>query len=561
MIRISLFFSFLLSFFVLQAHEISFHTPDTTKDQNLNIQMTQARLKYQQENYQGALRIYRELYNQNPEHAMLNYRIGESMFQLNQFAEALPYLSFAANSVEKDMELLDYYLGRAYQLTHEFEKAKTHYEKFIKDKKEKLVKYYSVDTYLSQVNNAIRLIPNPVEAELVNLGENINSEYVDAVPSITADQSQMIFTTRRPLNDKSLRDPITGEFYDAVYISHKGDKGNWTKATPIPGDINTEWHDANTSISPDGNTIYLYKNIKGETQSGDIYYSEKKDGKWIKPMPLKENKPEKFFQKLKFGLKTLFGGEKTINSSYFETSACVTADNNTIYFISEREKKSQGEGDIWTAHRVGNGWSVPKNLGKEINSKKDEIGVYIHPDGNTLFFSSEGPNSMGGYDIFMVTRENGRWQTPINLGYPINSPYDEYHFVLAADSKTAYISSNRDGGLGEVDIYEIDMTTYFGLMDVEFAQPQLAIVKGSVVDSEQKPVSTTIDIKDAKTGKIITSIQSDESGKYFITLNAGGVYDFSIEHPGMKKLKTSIDLNEIKENNEIKTWHFILSKQ
>ncbi len=535
--------------------------PDTTKNDNLSLQMTQARMKYQSENFQGALRIYREIYAENSEHPMLNYRMGETYFQLKDYGTVIMHLKKAeAKPDEKNMELLDYYLARSYQEAGMYNEAKTHYESFQNKEKQKILNYYSVPTYLSQVTNAIALLSKEVDVTIKNLGEAVNSEYVDAIPSITADQSSMVFTTRRPLNEKAKRDPFTGQYYDAVYVTHKQEDGSWSKAVLIEGDINTEWHDANTSISPDGKTIYLYKNIKNETLSGDIYISKKKDGKWLRPEPLPENKPEKFFQKIGNGFKTLFKGETAINSSYFETSACVTADNNTIYFVSER-KKGFGEGDVYTAHRVGKGWSVPKNLGKNINTSKDEIGVFIHPDGNTLFYSSNGPASMGGYDIFMVKKVDGRWQEPVNLGYPINTPENEYHFVLTTDSKTAYISSDREGGLGQVDLYEIDMQNYFEHIDVDFAQPELTIVKGSVVDEDQNPIQTEIVITNKDNGEVVTTVESDEKGNYMATLANGFTYELTVDHNGMKTISTSMQISKGDDAVETKTWHFILSKE
>ncbi|MEA1875163.1 MAG: hypothetical protein U9N51_12175 [Bacteroidota bacterium] len=546
--------------FSLSSFAMDSMAPDTTKDGNITLQMTQARIKYQNDNFQGALRVFRDVYEENSEHSLLNYRMGETYFQLEEYGNVILHLEKLSNVEDEKMELLHYYLGRAYQKESMFNLAKDHYETFTDNVKSKLVKYYNVDTYLPQVKNAIVLIAEEVEVEIENMGAKINSEYVDAVPSITADQTQLIFTSRRPLDEKVQRDPFTGEYFDAVFVSDKQKDGSWSSAKPINGDINTEWHDANTSISPDGKTIYLYKNIKNETLSGDIYVSKFKKGKWMKPQPLPENKPEKFFQKLGSTFKTLFQGETAINSSYFETSASVTADNNTLYFISER-KKGQGEGDIYTAHRVGKGWSAPKNLGNKINSEDDEICVFIHPDGNTLFYSSNGPKSMGGYDIFMVKRVNGRWQKPVNLGYPINTPDNEYHFVLSTDSKTAYISSDREGGLGKVDLYQIDMQKYFEHIDVEFIQPELTVVKGSVVDGEQNPIKTEIVIRLKNDGEVVTKIMSDEDGKYFSTLKNGLTYEFIIEHEDMEKVNTIIRIPAGAEAQEVKIWHFILSKQ
>lgn len=560
MMRFVFFIAFISVGISVSATNSALTVPDSVKNQKFTIQMTQARVKFQNENFQGALRIYSELQTENPDKTFVNYRMGETYFMLGDYNNTIKYLKKLQKDKEDNMDMLYYYLGRSYHSLFDFENALVYYEKYIETSKKKDIEFFKVPLYLSHVKNAIQLMSKKVDVKIKNLGETINSEYVDAVPSITADQEQLIFTSRRPDNKMELKDPSTGQYYDDVYTSHKLQNGSWSKAELIRGDINTEWHDANTSISPDGKTIFLYKNIINITHSGDIYTSTKNDqNEWSTPIPLKENLAKGFFNKIKITFSTLFKGERTINSSYFETSACITADNNTLYFVSERSKKGIGNADIWQAHKSGSGWSTPRNLGKNINTENDEIGVYIHPDGKTMFFSSNGEQSMGGYDIFMSKMENGKWSKAINLGYPINTPYDEFHFALSTDSKTAYISSNRKNGLGAVDIYEIDMQNYFKKQGFEFSQTKLTVVKGRVVDEEQNPISTTITIKNKNTGKIVSTIKSDKEGKYFATLDSANSYEFIINVKGMKPVNTLINLTS--ESDKIKTWHFILSKK
>ncbi|MFO7880834.1 MAG: carboxypeptidase regulatory-like domain-containing protein [Bacteroidota bacterium] len=547
--------------FMTQATAGIIMSPDTTDSENIGVQMAQARLKYQNNDYQGALRKYQELHEIAPDDIMLNYRTGETHFQLKNYQEAIPYLEKCVDTEEAEkLKKLHYYLGRSHQKCFHFTDAINHFEIYINNLSGRDAKKDPATTYLAHAKNAKELMDKKADVEIKNMGEAINSKYVDAVPSITADKSVLVFTSRRPDKADDLRDPNTGNYYDDVYISKKQEDGSWSEAKPIPGQINTDDYDANTSISPDGEIIYLYKNIQGETQSGDIYYSEKQsDGSWGKPKPLNENKPEGFFDKIKNSFNILLKGETAINSSYFETSASVTADKNTIYFVSEREKNNYGNADIWVAHKIGKGWSIPRNLGNNINTVDDEISVFIHPDGNTLFYASNGKHSMGGYDILMSKKENGRWSEPVNLGYPVNTPYDEFHFTLSADSKTAYISSNREGGLGQVDIYKVDMSEYFDEMDLEFAGPRLTIVKGSIIDKDQNPISTEITISDADSGETVTRLTSDEDGKYFITLKAGHTYRFEINAEGMEPVKKEIKLPAGEDMESEKSWHFILS--
>ncbi|MEA3447984.1 MAG: hypothetical protein U9Q98_05980 [Bacteroidota bacterium] len=539
------------------------HKPDTSKPRNIRFEMAQARMKFNNDNYPGALKMYEGMMKTNPNDITLNFRLGECYFVIDRFEDAIPPLEKCAEAGNDDFDMLDFYLARSYQKNQQFEKAKKHYEKHLNTLSEEEAETDPASVYLNKVNNAVRLMDKKVDVDISNMGKTINSKYVDANPSITADETVLIFTSRRPESSKTLRDPVTGEYFDNIYISHKQKDGTWSEANPIPGEINTtDAYEASSSISPDGKTIFIYMNINGITQSGDIYVSHKNnEGTWTKPQPLREKSPSGFFKKIGHGFDILFHGEKSINSSYFETSACITADNNSLYFISERMKKGLGQGDVWVTHKIGHGWSVPRNLGKNINTVDDEISVFIHPDGNTMFYASNGKHSMGGYDILMSKKKDGKWSDPVNMGYPINTPYDEFHFALSADGNTAYISSNRESSMGKSDVYSIDMKKYFDDMDFGFKQPKLTVVKGNIIDEDKNPIATEIDISDAKTGNHVTTIMSDENGEYFITLSKGKDYVLLINHKDMEPIAKTISIPEKEQANNTKTWHFILNKK
>ena len=288
---------------------------------------------------------------------------------------------------------------------------------------------------------------HPVNVKIKNLGHDINSEYDDGEPQITADGKTIYFTSRRPDTKGGGIDPNTGQYYDDIYSSAWNDEANkWNPAVNVD-ELNTAGHDAVLGISPDGNTIFVYRNVPKVTGSGDIYFSTKKaDGKWQPPKPM----------------------PKPINSSFFEGSCSLTPDGNYLYFVSERNG-GYGNGDIWRSKRIGKGqWGKPVNLGPTVNTIGDEMSVFMYPDGKTLFFSSNGHNTMGGYDIFMTQmKADSSWTEPINLGYPINTTKDEKTFTMTADGKKAYITSNKDNGLGGYDIYEVDMSNYVYPLRIE----------------------------------------------------------------------------------------------
>jgi tetratricopeptide (TPR) repeat protein len=522
--------------------------PDDENDEGITVGMARAWVLYNNKDFYGALRIYKALYAKAPGHAKLNYRMGICYEALNVSDSAITHIEKALTLDVNVGEKAHYFLGSAYQFNGNLDKAIEHYYEYKKvDDKERT----DVNRLLRQCETARQMMQNPVDAKISNMGNQINTEFVDASPSITADQTMLIFTSRRPENAGGKICEFNEQYFDDIYYTNFDENAKtWSKATSIGSPINTESFDANLSITPDGQNILLYKNVEGLTKSGDIYISSfNNEGKWSNPQPI---------------------DDKYINSSYFESSASMTADGKTLYFVSERERGGLGFGDIWVSHKQAGVWQKPFNIGPVINTEFDEIGVYIHPDGKTLFFSSEGHNSMGMHDIFISTlNSDNTWSTPINLGYPINSTKDEIHFVLSASKDMAYISSNREGGLGSVDIYEIDMSKYFQsnksipkeLAD-QFTTSKLSILKGTVVDGESgKPIAAQLTIHNSKTGEVV-NVETKENGSYFITLDEGVRYEVSVISATYKTFTFKIkgELSTTGGTNTT-TKHILMNKQ
>jgi Tol biopolymer transport system component len=492
-----------------------------------------AYFRYRDLDYNGALRIYREIYEENPADAKINYLIGKCHVKLQDMDLAIASLNKAKKlkpDVAKDLHFL---LGEAYQYLGNLDSAIIEYNAYKSGLKASELANDPVVDVLSQTEIAKNLMAHPVNVTIKNLGLDINSDFDDAMPSLTADGKTLIFTSRRPDTKGGGIDPLTGDYYDDIYLATWNDEKNkWNEAEDVEGDLNTAGHDACLSISPDGSTIFVYRNIPKITGSGDIFYSTKRpDGKWTNPKSL----------------------AKPLNSSFFESSACLAPDGSALYFVSERNG-GYGNADIWRSKKLGkNIWEKPVNLGPLVNTEEDELGVFMHPDGKTLFFSSKGHGSMGGYDIFMTQmKPDSSWTEPINLGYPINSTKDDIGFVMTADAKKAYISSRKDGGNGGADVYELDMTNYTFPIKIEgqkttTIETQLSILKGSVIDaSSAQQVEAEIIIKDVTTGKE-TKLQSDESGDYFVTMKGDQEYEITVEKEGYKKYDEKVTLPFDKE--------------
>lgn len=483
------------------------------------LKMTAARLKYNDQDYNGALRIYREEFSKAPDDAMLNYRMGEAHYALKEYEKALEKFTKAEKlnaTVDGDLYLN---LGKTNHALANLDKALEHYEKYrsFELKKPQMVE---INTLIAQIKTAKELLARPVNVVISNPGTPINSKYNDYHPSLTADQSVMVFTSRRGEGKNGGVDENDRAFYEDVYITFWSDSINdWVDATLAPGAINGPEHDASFSISPDGKQIFVYKN---EIGSGDIYVSKKSASeKWSSAKPL-----------------------EGINSGFWESYASLSADGKLLYFCSERQG-GKGNGDIWVSKKISKTeWEKPVNLGDIVNSEDDEISVFAHPDGKTIFFSSKGHMNMGGYDIFKTVKdEKGEWSQPENMGYPINSLGDDIDFVLNTETGRAYFSSIRPDGAGEFDIYEIDMSNYnLKAGDVK-EKSNLSILKGEVISAhDASKLAVTIKITNKSSGKAVSEIQSDEEGNYFIMLPGKNGYELTVEHEGYKPYKLSVDL-------------------
>ena len=489
------------------------------------FKMQDARHKFLAEgNVRGALNIYRELLKDYTNDAMLNYRIGECHYGLNNFELAVEYFQNARKlNIEVDDEL-HFNLGQAYHRNNQLDKSLESYNTYNVTASKKDRKYHNITLRIAQIDYAKKMIANPVNVKFENLGKNINSRGGDYAPSISADGKTMIFTSRRS-DTKGGGIDKAGDFkyFEDIYLSNWDSVDNkWSKAYPIEGRLNTDGHDASLSISPDGNKIYIYRN-DGGAYIGDIFVSKKRktSGTWGTPKSL----------------------EKPINSSYFESSACLSADGNKLYFVSEKEGKrfgAQGSGDIYVAERINKTiWGEPKNLGPIINTPEDENTVFIHPDGKTLFFSSDGHLSIGGYDIFMSKlQDDGTWGKPENLGYPINTIGKDAHFVLSMDGKTAHYSAVKEDGFGERDIYKIDLSEYPILSDG--VTTSLSILKGKVKDGEDNVIAN-LSFKD-EGGKEVAKTICNDDGDFFITLPGGKKYTVSVSAKAYDTMDVTVDL-------------------
>ncbi|MBN4081784.1 PD40 domain-containing protein [bacterium AH-315-C07] len=468
---------------------------------------------YENELYTQALPIYKKLKEKKSDDPEISLRLG--VCQLNSNAEksaALENLKMAAEQEGISPEVF-YWLGRAYHFIYEFDLAIENYNKFISAIPEEGNEDFIADTQLQieMCNNGKELLKNPVDVKIENLGPTINSKYPDYVPLISTDESMLIFTSRREGASNGKIYQVDGFPFEDVYVSTRIDT-TWTKPVNIGSPINTDKHDATVGLSADGQKLMIYRD-------GDIYVCDLEGDKWTEPYPIADD----------------------VNTSAWEPSASLSADGYIFYFSSDR-KGGHGGRDIWRVKRLPTGeWSKAQNCGSVINTPLNEDSPFIHPDGKTLFFSSNGHYSMGGFDIYKSKMdESGQWGPPENLGYPVNTSDDDIYFVLSGDGIHGYYSSIRPDGYGEKDLY---MITFPG------EKYPITVMRGVVADIDGNPMGGKIVVTDNETGEIVGIFKANSvTGKYIVILPPGRNYNFRVEgNDGYVFYTKNVDIPEQSE--------------
>ena len=392
------------------------------------------------EHRKQAREIFEQAVSYDPGNARALFMLGKSIMMTVHKEESLPYFLLAHDLDSKVDEEILYLIGQGYHYSEDFEAGIEYYNRYIDYlwatmDSGKYQKLREVDKKIFECRNGILYKAYPVDVDIMNLGEKINTEYPDYAPVVSGDESILLFTSRRPheLNPNMAED---FEYYEDIYISHLKD-GKYEKAENIGKPVNTKYHNATIGISSDGKELIIYSDLNG----GDIYETFlQDDGSWTEPVSLR-------------------GG---INTQYHENSAAISADRQVLYFVSDRPGGLGGM-DIYRAEKGRGGeWTNITNLGDHINTFFDEDAVFISADGSHLYFSSFGHYGMGDLDIYRSEWDEDKqeWGEPMNLGYPINSTENDIYFVLSADETTGYFSSVKFHSMGEQDIYSVDMTRF-----------------------------------------------------------------------------------------------------
>lgn len=455
--------------------------------------------------YDEGIKYLDQAVKADPKFQAAYVQLGDVYRKTKQLTKAIVNYKKAISSAPATVEARIYFvLGESELLTGEYEHAKVSLQQF-QSKGTETDYLAKTKKYLLDCNFALTALKTPVKFEPINMGFNVNSEYRDYFPALTADGESIIFSRVVKGNED-------------FYTSTKKD-GKWQKAEPLSSMINTPiFNEGAQSISPDGKYLFFTGcNRPDGLGRCDIYLSRKEGKQWGKAINL----------------------GTTINTEFWESQPSISADGNTLYFVSNRPG-GLGSYDIWKSTlNEESKWTAPVNLGPSINTVYDESTPFIHPDGKTLYFSSDGWPGMGNKDIFFSQLTDQKWSTPKNLGYPINTFNEEIGFIVSADGSEGLFSSNLGGGFGDVDIYR------FKLPEMNKPMP-VTYVKGIVKDKDSHELlEASIVVVDLKTDlAVFNDNTSPETGDFLTVLPLGTTYSFDVEAPGYLFYSKHYDLEK-----------------
>jgi outer membrane protein OmpA-like peptidoglycan-associated protein len=464
----------------------------------------EGRLNYEYRKNEEAYPLLKKATEEDQQFFEAQLLLADVCVDLNKSEEAIEHYKVATSIQPERFPPMYYNLAGAEMELDKYADAQIHLKKFLSFTKVNPELRLKGERRLASAQFAEYAIQHPVPFTPVNLGDKINSVYSDYHPSLTVDENLLIFTRMRPSDELTNNggSPVEEDFYYSKRVD-----GSWLPAIPLGPPINTHGNEGAHSISPDGRYFFFTGCERPDgIGSCDLYVSERLGEKWSAPQNLGD----------------------LVNSGTWDAQPTLSADGQTLVFTSRRSG-GKGQADLWMTNKRSNGrWTIPVNLGDSINTELEEFGPYLHPDGQTLYFSSNGHPGMGGKDIFYAKlKPDGTWSKPVNLGYPINTKKEELHMIVSADGKKGYFSSDREGGLGLRDIYSFEL--YSG------AQPApVTFLRGKVTDKKTgNPLKASFEVIDLSTGITRVMSTSDKvSGEFLVSLPSGSSYALNVSAPG-----------------------------
>jgi outer membrane protein OmpA-like peptidoglycan-associated protein len=457
-----------------------------------------------------AEKLIKKAIEEDPQFIEAHSAYADFLMGNNRVKEAIPLYEKAIQLNPKIFIDNNFYLGGAYLHEAQYEKAIPCFEIILKTERINPNLKDEAARFLKNAKFGADAIKHPQPFKLVNVGAGINTAEFEYFPALTADGNTFLFT-------RNIREGegVTAPRQEDFYVSKKVNSV-WQTANPITS-VNTLGNEGAPSLSADGEIMFFAScmEMTGDYGSSDrkgygscdIFYAQKINGKWTKPR----------------------NAGSTINTKNWETQPSFSSDGKTLYFIRGIVTRDGIKNpDIYSSTIGDDGkFTEPVKLSDNINTPEGEESVFIHPDNQTLYFSSEGHPGMGGLDIFISKKQaDGTWGKAVNLGYPINTFTDENSLLVDANGKLAYYASEREGGFGGLDIYQFELP--------ESVRPEkITYVKGLTYNAKTKvPVDASFELIDLETQQSVTSAYSNSAGEFLVTLTSNHNYLVNVSKPG-----------------------------
>ncbi|MGN6645299.1 MAG: OmpA family protein [Cytophaga sp.] len=479
---------------------------------------------YKKGQYKNAYAFYEQILKSDPNNTKVLYRAGVCNLYRYSKEQALADFEKVYQTDSLYDKYLYYWLGRANHLNFKFDEAIRFYTSFLSKVSASSIQYKEVQRYIYQASCARDFVANPSSNYVRNLGPVVNSSFSDHSPITSVTDTFILFTSRR-VTDAKAKEEYDGEPFEDIFFTSRNAQGEWSK--PESFHLNTTGHDASIQLFDNDTKLYIYSYL----HDGDIYLTEKVDGSWQTPVSFEE-----------------------INSVDFEADAFMTKDGKTVYFASNHLKKN-GDLDIcFITKDAAGAWSKPQLLPSVINTDEDEDAPYITADGKTMYFSSRGHTSMGGYDVFrsVLDSATGKWTKPVNLGYPVNTPDDDLYFCLSSQTSRAFMSSYRTGGYGEKDIYEV--------LTIEQVQ-----VEGLLVDEHKNRIDgagytiTITPVETASKNAAMQTVNTSADGSFRVNCLSDNAYSVLVVHAADTLFADTLQLELEEEKNKSVSYTCMIS--
>jgi len=484
-------------------------------------------------NYKFGIDLMNQALEKDPNFWEAHMFAGEYCEILGRYPEAIEHFESALR-IKADHSQTGstyFYLANLQNAVGDYEKSNKNLEIFVQNRNANMQLVAEANKLMDNNRFALEALKNPTKFDPVNIGPGINTEYNEYFPTITVDGKTILFTRRIP--DERVFGPIKEQ--EDFYVSQLNDRNMWGTAVPMPMNVNTVNNEGAPTIGADGRSLVFVAcpdatgENYGENRFGkgscDLFYTKKLGSRWTDPVNIPGN----------------------VNSYHWETQPSLSADGKTMYFIRGIRGRNQTENsDIYVTRLLDNGsWNTPERLPDIINTPYEEESVLIHPDGKTLYFASKGHVGMGGSDLYVSRMDaKGNWTRPVNLGYPINTKFDENSLMVSPDGEIAFFASDRDGGYGGLDIY------YFTLPE-NLRPTKTLYFEGMVYDIKTRnPIPGKFQLIDLETGKEVVVSEADKlTGEFMVSLPINKSYALNVSYPGYTFFSKNFNMTVV-ENQE-----------